>query len=229
MRLKAGIQPTSLNTALRMLQLFLKFIREVGNRICDRMLEIRPLKTGEALPRAITQSQLNSILQQADSHDYAWILLMAHSGLRTCEIRNLHWSDLDFKRRTIQINESKGLRSRVCFLSPPTLQALKKLPKTSDHAFTNNGHPFNSSYCRSRLITLGKKFGIQATPHQLRHSCATRLLNAGMSIFGVQAILGHKYIDTTLRYARICDATVVNDYKRAINDLENAGSFVPNS
>ena len=224
MRLKAGMQPTSLNTALRTLQSFLNLVREAGNKICDRMLEIRPLKTGETLPRAITQSQLNSILEQVDSHDYAWILLMAHSGLRTCEIRSLRWSDLDLKRRTIHINESKGLRSRVVFLSRPTLQALKKLPKTFDHIFTNNNQPLNGGYCRSRLRTLEKKCGIQARPHQLRHSCAMMLLNAGMSVFGVQAILGHKYVDTTLRYARVHDSVIAKDFKQALETIQQEKS-----
>jgi site-specific recombinase XerD len=223
-RLEAGIQPTSLNTALRTLQSFLNLVREAGNKICDRMREIRPLQTGETLPRAITWSQLNSILEQADTHDYAWILLMAHSGLRTCEIRSLRWSDLDLQRRTNLINESKALRSRVIFLGQPTLEALKQLPKTSDHVFTNNNQPLNGGYCQSRLRTLGKKFGIHVTPHQLRHTCGSILLNAGMSIFGVKAILGHKYIDTTIRYARTYDTTVAKEYEKATNHWQKSRS-----
>jgi site-specific recombinase XerD len=53
----------------------------------------------------------------------------------------------------------------------------------------------------------------QAT-HQLRHTCTSMLLNAGMSILGVQRILGHKYVDTTLRYARVYDSTVVKDFQK---------------
>jgi site-specific recombinase XerD len=223
-RLETGMKPTSINTALRALQSFLKYAYEASHNICDRMLEIRLLKTGEDLPRAITQSQLNRLLEKADSHDYAWILLMAHSGLRSCEIRNLHWSDLDIKRRTIRINESKGLRSRVVFLSPPTLKSLKQLPKTSDHVFINNNQPLNGGYCRSRLSTLGKKCGIHVTPHQLRHTCGSILLNAGMSLFGVKAILGHKYVDTTLRYARVHDSIVAKEYKQAIEIVQQKKS-----
>ena len=54
----------------------------------------------------------------------------------------------------------------------------------------------------------------QAT-HQLRHTCASMLLNAGMSILGVQRILGHRYVETTLRYARVYDSTMVKDFQRA--------------
>ncbi len=53
---------------------------------------------------------------------------------------------------------------------------------------------------------------MHVTPHQLRHTCATLLINAGAPILTVQAILGHKHIDTTLGYTRLYDATVAADY-----------------
>jgi site-specific recombinase XerD len=115
-RLKENIKPTSLNTTLHTLQSFLQFVGEENHPICERMLEIRPLKVGECLPRDITETQLSTLLEQANSHDSAWILLMAHSGLRTCEIRNLRWKDIDLRNRTLRIEASKGLRSRVIFL-----------------------------------------------------------------------------------------------------------------
>ena len=219
-RLKANIKPASLNTILRTLQSFLRYLLDEDIPICERMLEVRTLKTSEALPRDLSLTQLNQLLEQANSFDYAWMLLMSHSGLRTCEIRDLRWGDVDLCRRTLHIEESKGLRSRVVFLSPPTLEALKQLPKISEHIFTYNNQPLNNRYYQSRLKTLGNKCGIQVTPHQLRHTAATMLLNAGMSVFAVQALLGHKYVDTTVRYARTYDATVAKDYEGAMKVLE---------
>jgi integrase len=178
MRLKSGIKPTSFNTTLRTLQSFLKFVRDFKYLICERTLELRPLKTAESLPRGLSHSQLNSILERANPFDYVWIILMAHSGLRTCEIRKLRWQDIDLKHCTIRIEQSKGLRSRLVFLSEPALEALKKLPKTNTYAFSYNNQPLSNRYCQSRLRTLGKKCNVQVTPHQLRHTCATMLLNA---------------------------------------------------
>jgi site-specific recombinase XerD len=214
-RLKAGIKPASLNTTLRILQSFLMYVKDEGIPICERMLEIRPLKTTESLPCDLTLTQLNQLLKQANSIDYAWILLMSHSGLRTCEIRDLRWKDVNLKCRTIRIEESKGLQSRVVFLSLPTLDALKKLPKRAEYVFTYNNRHLSNRYCQSRLKTIGKRCGVKATPHQLRHTAATILLNAGMSVFCVQTILGHKYVDTTLRYARAYDVIVKKDYQQA--------------
>ena len=213
--LKEGIKPTSLNTSLHTLRSLLGYLQEEGFPICERMLKIRALRTADSLPRDLTLTQLKHLLEQANAFDYAWMLLMSHSGLRTCEIRALCWKDVDLKHHTIRIEESKGLRSRVIFLSQPAIDAVKKLPKRSEYVFTYNNRPLSNRYCQSRLKTMGKKFGLKATPHQLRHTAATLLLNAGMSVFGVQTILGHKYVDTTLRYARAYDNVIMKDYQQA--------------
>jgi hypothetical protein len=58
------------------------------------------------------------------------------------------------------------------------------------------------------------------TPHQLRHSCATLLLNAGAPALSVQSLLGHERLDTTLGYARLYDGTLAADYYRAMSHVE---------
>jgi len=58
-------------------------------------------------------------------------------------------------------------------------------------------------------------------PHQLRHSCGTLLLNAGAPVLTVQAILGHKHLDTTLRYARLYDGRLAVDYYQAMAQVES--------
>ncbi len=156
-RLELGTQPTSLNTALRTLRSFLKLVETSEYDICARMLEVRPLKTGEALPRDVSRPQLKLLLEQANHFDAAWILLMAHSGLRTHEIRALEWQDIDIEHRTVLIEQSKNLRSRVIFLSDPTLKALNQLPKSSKYVFAYNNHLLSQRYCQSRLKTLGKR------------------------------------------------------------------------
>jgi hypothetical protein len=70
------------------------------------------------------------------------------------------------------------------------------------------------------LETYGARCGVKASPHRLRHSCATLLLNAGAPVLSVQMILGHKQVDTTLNYARLYDGTVAADYYSAMNKVE---------
>jgi hypothetical protein len=80
--------------------------------------------------------------------------------------------------------------------------------------------PLSSSYCFERLHTYGKRLGITVNPHQLRHSNATLLLNAGAPVLTVQTLMGHKWVDTTLGYARLYDGTVAADYYQAMAMVE---------
>ncbi|MEM7348909.1 MAG: tyrosine-type recombinase/integrase [Chloroflexota bacterium] len=120
---------------------------------------------------------------------------------------------------------SKGLKDRFVYLSPTTVDALEiyvplRGPAQTDHLFLFRHKPLSVTYCLQRLQTYSARCGLKITPHQLRHSCATLLLNTGMPILTVQAILGHKHIDTTLSYARLYDGTVATDYYRAMAQIE---------
>ncbi len=75
----------------------------------------------------------------------------------------------------------------------------------------------SKTYCYKRLRTHGKRCGVTVRPHQLRHSCAKLLINAGAPVLTVQNILGHKWVDTTLGYARLYDGTIAAGYYGAMS------------
>jgi site-specific recombinase XerD len=79
--------------------------------------------------------------------------------------------------------------------------------------------PLARSFIGSRLKMIGAKAGVNVYAHRLRHTCATQLLNAGCRITSIQALLGHKKLDTTMIYARVHDKTVEQDYFRAVEKL----------
>ncbi len=240
-RLANSINPVTLNNELSGLQQLLLFLADQGRPVCQRLLRVDPLATGPHLPRDVPVEQLRRLLSAIEvtatsSHggvrrmgllDRAWVLLMLHSGLRTGEVRRLRLSDLDWENRRVRIEQSKGLKDRLVCLSPATLEALKAYLEVrgpaealTDHVFIYRHLPLSFRYCQVRLRTYGKRCGVQVTPHQLRHSCATLLLNAGAPILTVQTILGHQHIDTTLGYARLYDGTVAADYYRAMAQVE---------
>jgi integrase len=224
-RIKAGIKPSSLNTELKVIQSLLRFAKENGTPISETMLEVHPLKVGEALPKDLSMGQVKALLDATQNPmDQVWILLMLHCGLRTCEVRALRWDDVDLPKRILYVRESKSLQSRVVFLSQPVKEALEKLPRNQELVFTYRNKPLSRRYCQSRLTTIGKRCGFHVTPHQLRHTCATMLLNAGMSVLGVQKLLGHKYVETTLRYAKVYDSTLAKEFSSAtIRNNSKAG------
>ena len=85
----------------------------------------------------------------------------------------------------------------------------------SGHVFLYRNTPLKKDLLRGRLQAAGKQVGVKFKIHGLRHTGATQLLNAGCLITSIQAILGHKKLETTLIYARVHDWTVEQDFVRA--------------
>ena len=127
----------------------------------------------------------------------------------------------------MHIEQSKDLKDRVVYLSQASLAALHAYLEVRgpadalpDSFFVFRHAPLTCTYCSERLHTYGKCCAVSITPHQLRHSHATLLLNSGAPVLTVQALLGHKWVDTTLGYARLCDGTVAADYYQAMRTVE---------
>jgi integrase len=159
--------------------------------------------------------------------DPAWFLLMLHSGLRSAEVRNLKPQHIEWEPRRLRIEQSKGLKDRLVPMSEATIQALRSYLEVRgpadalpENVFITFHQPLSKSYCFEKLGTYSRRCGVRVTPHQLRHSCATLLLNAGAPVLAVQAILGYKNVDTTLIYARLYDGTIAADYYRAMTTVE---------
>ncbi len=241
LRMQNGISLNTINTQLSCLKAFLLFLNEQGVSICQRMLLVDALQAGSRIPKDAPVSHLKLLLLEIEREaqaghaslrrmgalDRAWVHLMLYSGLRTCEVRRLLVSDVDWENRRTRIEQSKGLKDRMVYMNSITVQALntwlevRGTPEQfADHVFIYRHQPLSRRYCQVRLRTYGKRCGVTITPHQLRHSCATLLLNAGAPVLSVQSLLGHEKVDTTLGYARLYDGTVAADYYSAMNHIE---------
>jgi integrase len=247
-RRATGISPHTLNGELTLLRGWLWWLTDDEQPICARMLKVRPLRAPARLPKDLPTERLRAlqrVIERESQHpephlhrrglmDLAWFLLMLHSGLRTGEIRRLLPDAIDWERRLIRIVDSKGLRSRMAPFSTQVADALntwlavrgesRELPAC---VFIDRSLPLSGSYCYSRLKLYGERCGVRAHPHQLRHSCATLLLNTGMPLPQVQALLGHQQIQTTRDYARSFDGVVAADYTRAMLSLERDLGLTP--
>jgi len=239
--LEDGYHVNTVNCRLSRLQSFLRFLEENSIPICQRMLLVQPLKTSPRLPRDVPVSEIRRLLEANEREaqaaqaiqrrmgimDRAWIYLMLYSGLRTCEVRRLQIEDITFENKRIRIEQSKGFKDRLVFMNSATLLALqawldarKTLKPPSNRVFFHRHRPLTQRYCQVRLKSYSQRAGVKVTPHQLRHSCATLLLNAGAPALSVQSLLGHDRLDTTLGYARLYDGTISADYYRAMSQVE---------
>jgi len=216
-------------------------IRELAEQdqpVDQSVFRVRYIPRPESLPKHLSAEESqrleNFILQRLDTTDFtlrlenAYALLMLHSGLRVGECIDLHIQDLDLSGKRLIIRAGKGQRDRLVYLSENTCQAIQLYLQDIQRQpgdfiwLQKNGQPLSTEAVRHHIAKIGAAAGIEHLhPHRLRHTCATRLLNAGMDIIQIQKLLGHEDLNTTLIYARVQDATVEADYHRFTRQIEN--------
>lgn len=237
MRLQASIAASTLNRQLRDLWAFLRFVEERGQPISPGVFRIPRLKEVKPLPRFLSEEEYRRLEEQVlsqtaagtrdDRFDRAWFYLLALAGLRLSELCDLLVEDVDLTGQRLVVREGKGRRDRVIPLLETTATVLCEYLAVRGHAQTGHLMIFGQTAVKPRLIEdrlarYGSAVGLRVWPHRLRHTLATRLVNAGMSIVSLQRLLGHDKLETTMIYARVHDATVVQDFRLAMARLEVA-------
>ena len=152
--------------------------------------------------------------------------LLAHGGLRISEALNLRLADCDFRHNRLRIRSGKGDRDRVIPLTIPLQQVLidylaVRQSSATDHLLLIRNEPVRYQLVYRRLQNLGRQAGIpDMSPHRLRHTLATLLINEGMPIASLQKFLGHQDINQTLIYARVHDETIRQQFAAAMKQVE---------
>ena len=154
--------------------------------------------------------------------------LLAHCGLRASECVDLQYQDCDLAGRRLLVRQGKGGRDRLVYLSDhrgasacSCYLAATPRPAGAPLFVYPSGTPLSYGWLLAHITALGEAASVVGvTPHRLRHTLATRLLNAGMDITRIQRLLGHEHLATTMIYARVADTTVENDYRRALQQIE---------
>ena len=142
--------------------------------------------------------------------DATMILLAYRHGLRAVELVTLRWDAVDFKHGRIHVRRAKLGSEAVHPLSGRELRALRKLKRDqepeSPFVFTSErAAPFTTAGFRKLVARLGvaAKFDFPVHPHMLRHACGFHLANKGKDTRSLQAYLGHKNIQHTVRYTEL--------------------------
>lgn len=172
-------------------------------------------KKAKKLPVVLSKEEVKKLIDEMDYIKHKAITLTLYStGARISELVNLKPSDIDSKRMVVRINEGKGRKDRYVMLSPLLLVCLRKYWKLSTPK--PEQYLFNGAYIGKKMTRSGvnwflrknaKAAGIQKhiSPHVLRHSFATHLLEDGVNIRVVQMVLGHESLRTTQIYTHIAD------------------------
>jgi site-specific recombinase XerD len=237
-RLQQGRAASTLNRQLRDLWAFLRFVEVQGEPVSPGVFRVARLKEGKALPRFLSEQEYRQLEEsvlsrttigtQDDYLDRAWFYLLAHQGLRISELCDLRLADVDLEGQRLLVRQGKGKRDRFVPLSATTVNVVRDYlavrgTAQSDHLLLFRQHKVSVTLVQARLRRYGRAVDVEASPHRLRHTLATRLLNSGMDIVSIQHLLGHEQLTTTQLYARVYDSTVEQDFREAMTRLESHG------
>lgn len=222
---------SSINRKIVCLRNFFKYyVREINENYLNPMLNINTLKSGLRLPKDLFSSQVVALLDPIEKkqdlalRNQCIILLMLNTGMRVSELTNLNLIDVDIEEKTIRVF-GKGSKERMVFYLDSTNVYLKnylanvrnKLLKGKDEeAFfvSSKGVRITpraiEDILNYRAMHANPPFKI--TPHMLRHTFATNLLNNDVDIKIVQELLGHSSLSTTQIYTHISKAHLKKVY-----------------
>jgi len=165
------------------------------------------------LPEILTRGEMDRLLSCITSMKARTASMVAYgAGLRIAEVCALKPGDIDSARGLIHVRTGKGSKSRDVMLSARLLEALREywrvLRPQGDWLFPSSQTPrrrIDPRTVRDALIRATDAAGIKkrVTPHTLRHSFATHLLEAGTDLRIIQVLLGHSSVESTVRYTRV--------------------------
>jgi len=178
--------------------------------VMPRRAKNSDLRTREYLTEAEIEALIAAARRNRYGHRDATMILVAfRHGLRSSEVTDLRWDQVDFTRAVLHVRRAKGGTPSVHPLSGSEMRALRRLQRKSDASpfvfVSERGSPFtNGGFARMiQRAATAAHIGLKAHPHMLRHACGFALANAGHDTRSLQAYLGHRNIQHTVRYTEL--------------------------
>lgn len=179
---------------------------------------VEGVRNSKHIPVVFTRDEIAMLLNSIQNLKHrTMIALIYSSGLRLAELLNLKVRDVNLERLSIHVKEGKGKKDRITIFSDKIADDLRSFmegKRGDEFIFLASGtdrhgrsHPLSGRTVQKVLEKALEKAGInkKASPHDLRHSFATHLLENGISLRHIQALLGHKNIATTSIYTKVYD------------------------
>jgi len=238
--LTEGYAPNTVNQHLYAFQAMLRFLQGRSCQVPLALLNVSGLKEPDSLPRFLTDEQVGLVRNDLEERvkivrtqarrrdvllDRAAFYLLWQGGLRLGELEELTLQDLNMAQKQLIVRRGKGMQDRTVYLTETAVAAPEDYlavrgPGNSDHLFLYRTRPLCKDLVRDRLKAASDRTGVKVTPHMLRHTFATQLVNAGCRVTTIQSLLGHKRLNSTMIYARVHDQTVARDYFEAMAVIE---------
>ncbi|MCK4658033.1 MAG: tyrosine recombinase XerC [Phycisphaerae bacterium] len=219
---KMDYSKSTIARKLATLRSFYKFCLRRGYVQANPLTTIRTPKQEKRLPKFLDMEQINTLLQAPDggtllgARDRAMLEVMYSTGIRVSELVDLNIADVDALGQSLRVS-GKGRKQRVTPIGPTALAAINKYmemrkadPRSAEFnqeaLFVNkHGQRLSTRSVRRKLDKYLTQAGMDPTisPHTLRHTFATHMLENGADLRSVQELLGHQSISTTQVYTHI--------------------------
>jgi integrase/recombinase XerD len=225
---REGLAPTSVARAVSATRGFYKFLMLDGHIKRHPAEDLDTPQRFAYLPKFLTEEEINRLFAAPDVstpegiRDRAVLEVMYAAGLRVSEMVNLKQTDLDLLAGLV-VCHGKGNKERRVPLGKSAIHWLQQYSavkaqygkQSLPHVFVHRGKPFTRHLAWSMIRRYADRVGIKnVSPHTLRHSFATHLLQHGADSRSVQALLGHSDISTTQIYTHITDVHLRSAYDR---------------
>ncbi|WP_282076127.1 site-specific tyrosine recombinase/integron integrase [Maribacter aquivivus] len=221
--LQVLIQRNASNSYLNQVINSIKFYYEVVLGMPNRFYEIERPRKEYKLPTVISKEEIISIIEHTNNLKHRCIVqLLYGSGLRRSELLNLKLNDIDSKRMLIRVEGAKGNKDRLTLLSKNALEDLRmyfKEWKPKEFLFEGRkGGRYSPESVVQIVKQAANKAGVKrnVSPHTLRHSFATHLLESNVDLRQIQVLLGHGSSKTTEIYTHVA----TNTFKTIKNPLD---------
>jgi site-specific recombinase XerD len=190
--------------------------------------------TRRTLPKILVPAEVDALVGALRTHrDRAMVLAMVLGGLRRCEVLGLHLGDLRVAERRVFVSDGKGGHQRLVPVSAQFFTAVaayldneRLTDARTGQLFVvlkgpRRGHGLTAAGVDEILAGARSRAGLtHGTCHQLRHTCLTRLREAGMALEAVQAQAGHASIESTRIYLHLADDWLAGQYRRAAEAID---------
>ena len=221
--------PKTINCYLNSICQFYHYLsEEEGIPMVNPVRKASIMKLPRSLPRHLKEEQLGLFFKEVKGYrDQALFTLMLRCGLRVEEVAHLFLGNIDRNRRTLLIQDAKGAKDRMVYLSQDASRALVEYlrvrrpgPKVKRVFLVEKGpltgQPLSIRGIQKRMEYYARRAHLSISCHHLRHTMATQMLNADADLSTIQDLLGHNSIRTTQRYCRVSNLKVQRDYYKAM-------------
>ncbi len=213
---KTLISPATVNRELACLKTVFNKAVEWGRLENNPIRRVRKFKESNPRERILSAAEALSLVENAAPSIRPILIVALHTGMRRNEILSLKWKNIEFAREYILIEDSKSGRSRKVPMNAAVLEALRARPRDSEFVFFNPETKDHIKDIKTALRAACRRAEIKGLRlHDLRHTAASKMIEAGVDLVTVSKILGHASIQMTMRYAH----PTTENMRRAVERL----------